>query len=93
MDVNIVTSLISQAPGMAGVIIVVYFFLRAIEKRDQVFVDQMNRIVERLAALEQLITHHDAASRVAYQDRSDTLDRIEKKVNVMGDRQRKSAQP
>ena len=68
---------------MAALIIVVILFLKSIEKRDGLFVDQMNKVVERLAALELLIAHHDAASRAAYTDRSDTLDRIEKKINTL----------
>ena len=82
-EIDIVSTLTTQAPGMAALIIVVILFLKSIEKRDSMYVDQMNKIVERLAALEQLITQHDSASRTAYQDRSDTLDRIEKKINKM----------
>ena len=82
-EIDIVSTLTTQAPGMAALIIVVILFLKSIEKRDGLFVDQMNKVVERLAALEQLIAHHDAASRAAYIDRSDTLDRIEKKINVL----------
>ena len=84
-EIDIVSTLTTQAPGMAALIIVVILFLKSIEKRDGLFVDQMNKVVERLAALELLIAHHDAASRAAYIDRSDTLDRIEKKVNRMGE--------
>lgn len=82
-EIDIVSTLTTQAPGMVALIIVVILFLKSIEKRDGLFVDQMNRVVERLAALELLIAHHDAASRAAYADRSDTLDRIEKKINTL----------
>jgi hypothetical protein len=80
-EINLISTLTTQAPGMVAIIVVVILFLRSIERRDVLFIDQMNKITDRLAALETLITHHDANSRAAYSDRSDTLDRIEKKIN------------
>jgi len=77
-ETDLVSTLVSQAPGLAGVIVVVLLFLRAIEKRDALFIDQMNKITERLAALENLMTQHDTASKA----RGDTLDRIERKLNT-----------
>jgi hypothetical protein len=76
-EVNIIASLASQAPGVAGVIIVVLLFLRSIEKRDQLFVDWMSRVTERLTALERMLIEHDTASKA----RGDTLERIERKMN------------
>ena len=69
-ETTFVTSLMQQAPGMGAIIVVVILFLKAIEKRDlmtekrdQLFIDQMNKIVERLAGLETIITSHDKWER------------------------------
>lgn len=75
-EADLVSTLVSQAPGIAGVIFVVVAFLRAIERRDQLFVDQMDKVAERLAALEALMTQHDTASKA----RGDALERIERKL-------------
>lgn len=73
--------LVQQAPGMAGIIAVVVLFLRAIEKRDQLFYAQMNSITDKLSSMEALLVNHDAASRESYNKRSDTLERIERKLD------------
>lgn len=62
-EINVISTLISQAPGLGGVIVVVWFFLRAIEKRDALFVGQMSQITERLAAMETLLVSHDKWER------------------------------
>lgn len=90
-EATVIQSLISQAPGLAGVILVIWFFLKAIEKRDQMFVAQMTAITDRLAALETRLAEHDTNSKNAYKDRSDTLDRIEKKINVIGEKTKRVA--
>lgn len=77
-EIDIVSALVGQAPGIAGVIAVVLLFLRSMEKRDQLFVDQMSKVTERLAALENLMTEHDTSSRA----RGDTMKRIERKLNL-----------
>lgn len=73
-----IQSLTSQAPGIAGVIIIVMFFLRAIAARDEIFVQQMESITERLAALEVTLAHHDALAQKDGLSRADTLERIER---------------
>jgi hypothetical protein len=83
-DTSIISTLTNQAPGMVALIIVVLLFLRSIEKRDQLFIDQMNKITDRLAALETLMTQHDTASKASDKEQGDTLDRIEKRVNIIG---------
>lgn len=87
-EFDIVGTLVTQAPGMAGIIVVVILFLKSIEKRDalierrdQQFIEQMGQITERLKALEILVVQHDTNSKNAYKDREETLDRIEKKLD------------
>lgn len=72
---------------MAGIIAVVILFLKAIEKRDSLFFAQMKAVTDELAQIKTILTNHDAASRESYHKRSETLERIEKK---MTDKQRKA---
>ncbi len=88
MEASIVEALISQAPGMAGIIIVVVLFLKAIEKRDQMtekrdamFIEQMNKIAERLTSVETKLTTHDQWEREA-------LETIQKDVKPIRKRAR-----
>lgn len=57
-------------------------FVEQMNARDTVFIDQMNKVVERLQSLEQLIIQHDATSKDAWTTRKDTLERIEKKLDA-----------
>lgn len=79
---TLLSALIQQAPGMAGIIAVVILFLKAIEKRDQLFYAQMQSVTEELSQIKTILTNHDAASRESYHKRSETLERIEKKFNT-----------
>ncbi len=62
MEASIINGLVSQAPGMVGVIIVVAYFLKSIEKRDSLFIDQMNKMTDRLSGIETRLTSHDEKS-------------------------------
>lgn len=77
-ELTILESLLTQAPGVVGVILVVILFLRAVEARDKIFVNQMTAITDRLTALEIRITDHDSATQSDRERRADTLERIEK---------------
>jgi hypothetical protein len=92
-EVSIVSTLTNQVPGMVALIVVVLLFLRSIEKRDQMmsqrdqmFIDQMNKITDRLTALETLAISHDVASKSAQKESSETLERLEKKMEVISRR-------
>jgi type IV secretory pathway VirB3-like protein len=83
MESSVIQALITQSPGMAAIIIVVILFLRSIKDRDQLFIDQMNKIVERLQALETLIVNHDANSKDAWTTRKDTLEKVDRKLDAI----------
>jgi len=66
MEVTIWQTLITQAPGTAAVIMVVVLFLRAIEKRDTLFVEQIQKLadtvrgaVDEMKEIKELVIEHD----------------------------------
>lgn len=59
-ETTIITSLIQQVPSAAAVIVVVMLFLRSLEKRDQLFYDQMAKLTDRINAMENALIGHDA---------------------------------
>ena len=86
-ETNIITALVNQAPGMAAIIIVVVLFLRAIETRDKLFIEQMNQVTERLAGLEKLLTSHDNWEREVIDDIQKTQQNvITKKIRAVSGR-------
>ena len=87
-----ISTLVQQAPGMAGIIAVVVLFLKAIEKRDQLFFSQMNAITDRLTKMETILVNHDAASRESYNKRSETLERIERRFSELQRKRMKAQQ-
>lgn len=58
-DATLWQTLISQAPGTAAVIIVVVLFLRAIEKRDELFLEQMQGLTEEMKQIKGMLISHD----------------------------------
>ena len=58
-EATIYQTLITQAPGTAAVIIVVILFLKAIEKRDALFLEQMRGLTEELKDIKELVLQHD----------------------------------
>lgn len=93
MESEFVKTLINQAPGLAVAAFIVWqfllrlkellqMFMEQMSRRDNLFIEQMNKVVERLASLEHLVIEHDAKSKDAWDNRRDTLDRIEKKLEV-----------
>jgi len=60
METEIVKSLIQQVPSASAVIAVVMLFLRSLEKRDQLFYDQMAKLTERINSMENVMIGHDA---------------------------------
>lgn len=81
MEASIINGLVSQAPGMVGVIIVVAYFLKSIEKRDSLFIDQMNKMTDRLAGIETKFASHDEKSTNDHNAVMDGVKRIEAKLN------------
>lgn len=90
-EFTVTQSLITQAPGIAGVIVVVILFLRAITARDSIFVSQMTAITERLTALEILIADQDATTKADRERRADTLERIERLIRTQQNQALKSS--
>jgi hypothetical protein len=66
MTETLVTSLVNQVPSAAAVIVVVMLFLRSLEKRDasqenrdKLFFEQMQKLTERINAMENALIAHD----------------------------------
>lgn len=67
---NFITALTQQAPGLGFGLAITILFLNAIAKRDQImaerdklFLDQMNKLVDKLSTLETLWVSHDKWER------------------------------
>lgn len=63
MAPDITISLFAQAPGIVGIIIIVGYFLKAIEKRDAMFTESIGKFTDRLKSLEELLIEHDTIVR------------------------------
>lgn len=66
MTETLVTSLVNQVPSAAAVIVVVMLFLRSLEKRDasqesrdKLFFEQMQKLTDRINAMENALIAHD----------------------------------
>ena len=81
-EANVIQSIASQAPGVVGVIVVVIYFLKSIEKRDNLFTEAMQNMTERLASMENLLIAHDTQSRGNYQAIIKADERIENKLKT-----------
>ncbi len=78
-ETNVFSTLISQAPGTAAVIIVVILFLKSIEKRDAAFISSMNKVTDRLASLEILLLEHKIETRSGMEEMRRTVKKPKRK--------------
>jgi len=67
-ETSIISALINQAPGMATLVIVVILFLRFMEKRDALFIQQIKDVTSGLQKVETLLMSHDAWEREVVED-------------------------
>jgi predicted signal transduction protein with EAL and GGDEF domain len=58
-DPTFIATLVNQVPSAAAVIVVVMLFLRSLEKRDQLFYEQMAKLTEQVNAMEKSLIAHD----------------------------------
>lgn len=78
-EVSILENLVNQVPSAVAVIAVVVLFLRSLEKRDQMFYDQMSKITERLNSMENILIKHDAKMDEAVK----TIDKVANKKKAV----------